>query len=168
MQKNKGFIFLIALILLLIGLKVPSLSLPYFWDEAWPYSTAVHLMYENGLSLLPGAIPFDISRGHPLFFHFMNASAMHLLGNSIAASHLFPLLISILLLIVTYLFCLTFFSEKVAIIASSVLFIQPFPYFLSSVPYTKTLYFLQFLFLLLLNFVHLFFQILYCFKKNKF
>ncbi len=125
MQKNKGFIFLIALILLLIGLKVPSLSLPYFWDEAWPYSTAVHLMYENGLSLLPGAIPFDISRGHPLFFHFMNASAMHLLGNSIAASHLFPLLISILLLIVTYLFCLTFFSEKVAIIASSVLFIQP-------------------------------------------
>lgn len=125
MQKNKGLIFLIGLILLLIGLKIPTLSLPYFWDEAWPYSTAVHLMYENGLSLLPGAIPFDISRGHPLFFHFMNAAALHVFGNGITGSHIFPLLISILLMIVNYIFCRTFFSEKVAIITSSILLVQP-------------------------------------------
>jgi len=92
MRKNRGIIFLFGLILLLIGLKIPTLSLPYFWDEAWPYSTAVHLLFENGLSLFPGAVPFDISRGHPLFFHFMNAAAWHVFGNSITGSHIFPLL----------------------------------------------------------------------------
>ncbi len=125
MKKYTGFILLTAIIILLILLKWTHLSLPYFWDEAWPYSTAVHMMYENGLSLFPGAIPFEISRGHPLFFHFMSALGMKVFGSSITGSHIFPLVVSIALIVLMYVFCRKFFSEKVAIISCILLAVQP-------------------------------------------
>jgi len=45
------------IIIALLSYKFRFLFLPYYWDEAWPYSVGVHDLYDNGLSLMPGAIP---------------------------------------------------------------------------------------------------------------
>ncbi len=77
-------------------------------------------MYQNGISILPGALPPDVSRGHPLLFYVCSASCMLIGGSSISAMHIFPLLASVLLLSGIYFTCLSFFGIKPAI-ASTVL-----------------------------------------------
>jgi 4-amino-4-deoxy-L-arabinose transferase-like glycosyltransferase len=121
-------VFLFCLILFCIVFaifKIQHLTLPFFWDEAWPYSTGIFYMHSHGLSLLPGSIPFDISRGHPLFFHFISALWMKIFGTSLIAVHIFPLLISITLVICVYFFCVSFFSEAVALGSCVLLMAQP-------------------------------------------
>src|SRR5436190_472897 len=90
-------IIILCLVIGMVAFKWSYLSLPFFWDEAWPYSTAVHAMYNHGISLIPGSISPSISRGHPLLFYCMAAAWMKLFGTSVFAIHLFALLISVLL-----------------------------------------------------------------------
>jgi hypothetical protein len=59
-------------------------------------------MDANGLSLLPGSIPSELSRGHPLFFHFATGIWMSLFGGSRVSLHAFNLLISTVLLWAVY------------------------------------------------------------------
>ena len=73
-KKNIHLITVILAIIAFIIYKMPHLSLPYYWDEAWVYGPAVRLMEQTGLSLLPDALPVYYSRGHPLLFHFLGAS----------------------------------------------------------------------------------------------
>jgi 4-amino-4-deoxy-L-arabinose transferase-like glycosyltransferase len=122
---HKVSLALIFLCALFVAAKLPHLSLPFFWDEAWPYSTGVFYMYSHGLSLLPGAIPFDISRGHPLFFHFISTLWMKIFGTSLVAVHSFPLLVSILFIVCIYFFCADFFSETVALVSCLLIMLQP-------------------------------------------
>lgn len=82
--------------------KLPYLSLPYYWDEAWVYAPAVKAMHENGISLLPWAIPPELSRGHPLLFHVLGALWMRAFGDTFTAMHSLPLCISILLILASY------------------------------------------------------------------
>ena len=97
------YIWAIAtLIAALVIYKIPYLSLPFYWDEAWVYAPAVRTMHTRGISLLPGSIPQELSRGHPLFFHFTNGLWMKLFGDSRAGLHAFMLLLSALLLIAVY------------------------------------------------------------------
>jgi len=105
------------IIIALIIYKFRFLSLPYFWDEAWPYSVGVHNLYDNGLSLMPGAISSFVARGHPLMFHFLAAAWMNVFGTSLLSGHSFSMFVSILLIITIYVFCKTFFSERVGFIA---------------------------------------------------
>src|SRR5688572_9942500 len=120
---RKASLALVFLCVLFAAAKIPHLLLPFFWDEAWPYSTGVFYMYSQGLSLLPGSVPFDISRGHPLFFHFMAALWMKIFGTSVV--HMFPLLVSILLIVCIYFFCVEFFSEAVALGSCLLMMVQP-------------------------------------------
>ena len=115
----------LILVIGLILIKYNTLSLPYFWDEAWPYATGIHLMHNDGLSLLPGAISFEISRGHPLLFHFSSAAWMRIFGNTIFISHIFPLLISCSLIYMTYFTGKTFFSPAIGFFSTLTLSIQP-------------------------------------------
>ena len=65
---------LTALMLLLFLLyKLPFMALPYYYDEAWPYAVAIRTVHANGLSLLPTALDPELSRGHPVMFHFLGA-----------------------------------------------------------------------------------------------
>jgi len=105
------------IIIALIIYKFRFLSLPYYWDEAWPYSAGIHDLYTNGLSLMPGAISSFVARGHPLMFHFLAAGWMKVFGTGLFAGHCFAMLISTLLIISIYLFCKTFFSERIGFIA---------------------------------------------------
>ena len=74
-------------------------------------------MYRNGISLLPGAIDPNLSRGHPLFFHAMAAAWMHIFGTSNKSLHLFALFISLLFLITIYEVGYRIFNKRVAVIA---------------------------------------------------
>ena len=124
LRKEKYFIGLIVVILCLVVYKYRFLSLPYYWDEAWPYSVAVHTLYDHGLSLLPDAIPSFISRGHPLMFFFLAASWMKLFGTGLVSGHSFAITVSILLIIAVYIFCSNFFSKKVGLMACILLVAQ--------------------------------------------
>lgn len=105
MRKALGDPFLLALIALLAGFMVFKsrfLDLPFYWDEAWVYAPAAKAMYQQGLGLLPGAISPQLSRGHPLLFHFICGSWMHVFGASRISLHTFALAISICLLVLVY------------------------------------------------------------------
>jgi 4-amino-4-deoxy-L-arabinose transferase-like glycosyltransferase len=119
------FLLLLAIIVIFIIIKIPYLSLPFYWDEAWVYGPALRLMEANKLSLLPDALPIYYSRGHPLLFHFMGALWLRIFGTSLIASHTYALTISIALIISVYYFCKKLFSKEVGLIACIFLLVQP-------------------------------------------
>lgn len=119
------FICLLGVIAALVTFKWQYLGLPYFWDEAWVYAPAVLEMHKSGLSLLPDAIPPELSRGHPLLFHFLATLWVSIFGTSFFAIHSFPLLISVALLIAVYFFCKDFFSPLVGLLSALMLAVQP-------------------------------------------
>jgi len=87
----------------LVLFKSGFIGLPLFWDEAWVYAPAVRTMYANGPTLLPDAIPTELTRGHPLLFHFLATLWMKLWGTSNAVLHVFALFISVLTLVAIHL-----------------------------------------------------------------
>ena len=113
-----------VLLLGLVSYKLQHIGLLYFGDEAWPYGVAVRTLHHNGLSLLPHALPPDLSRGHPLLFHFLAAMWMRIFGTSPVAGHTFALTISVLLILEVYFFCKAFFSERVGFLACFILCVQ--------------------------------------------
>ncbi len=132
-MKNR-WVLLVVLIIFTVY-KIHHLSYPYYWDESWPYAPAVADMYKHGISLLPGAVNPELSRGHPLLFHAMAASWGKLFGMSHVSMHSFGLLISLLFLVVIYECMLRLFSFRAAImslllVCTQVLFIVQSSYLL--------------------------------------
>ncbi len=114
--KDRWVLFAVLLVYLIF--KIPHLSFPYYWDEGWPYASAIASMARHGISLLPGALDPDLSRGHPLLFHALAATWMRLFGSSHIAMHSFALLVAFSLLVAVYETGLKFFSRNVAIIST--------------------------------------------------
>lgn len=102
--------------LALVLIKIPHLSLPHYWDEAWPFAAAIQHLYENGISMLPDSVPSNISRGHPLLFHVLASSWMKIFGSSLVAKNTFPLLVSVVLLFVIYYLSKSLFRRNLAYI----------------------------------------------------
>ena len=117
MFRSKYFIASAIAILLFIIYKIPDLSLPYYWDEAYPYSYAIQHLLKNGVSMMPNSIPEDYSTGHPLLFYFLEACWMKIFGNNIVAAKSFPLTLSVILLCCIFFFCKKFFHEKTGFIS---------------------------------------------------
>jgi 4-amino-4-deoxy-L-arabinose transferase-like glycosyltransferase len=120
----KDHIFLFILLALFIVLKIPHLYYSFYWDESWPYASAISHMYEAGPGLLPGVIPADYSRGHPLLFHFLAAVWMKIFGTSHTAMHAFPLFLSVLGLAGVYEAALKLFNRNVAMISTLLIAFQ--------------------------------------------
>ncbi|OSZ78653.1 hypothetical protein CAP35_10505 [Chitinophagaceae bacterium IBVUCB1] len=110
--KNRWLLIIVLLVFTI--LKLPHLSYPFYWDESWPYASGVIRMYEHGPSLMPGAIDGELSRGHPLMFHFLTSLWMKVFGTSHIAMHTFPLFIAILFLIAIHEAGLRLFDKQVA------------------------------------------------------
>lgn len=108
---------LLSVIALFIVFKIHHLYYPYFWDESWPYASAVAYMYEHGISLIPGSVDPELSRGHPLFFHAAAALWGKLFGMSHLSMHSFALGISILFLVTIYEAALNLFNKRVAVMS---------------------------------------------------
>lgn len=125
-KKNPFLTGLIALIIVFIGVKIPFLSLPYYLDEALLYGPAIRKMEATKLGIFPNSLPSELSHGHPLLFHFLGAGWMKLFGTSLTVSHIFSLLIAVLLLIAVYFFGKKIFlSPKAGFTATFVLIMQP-------------------------------------------
>jgi hypothetical protein len=126
-QKNNPFgWFLLLMLGALIAFKFEALFLPYFWDEAWVYMPAIRTLAEKGPSVMPGCIDAELYTGHPLLFYFLAASWIKFWGYSLWVAHLFPLLISLSLLV--SIFYITFQFTKshfAAILATLLLLVQP-------------------------------------------
>ncbi len=89
-------LFIISL-LSFIYYKYCFLALPFFWDESWVYGPAVSEMSQRIPSLLPGSIDIDLSRGHPMLFHFLGGLWGNVVGFSMFSLHAFALCISLTL-----------------------------------------------------------------------
>lgn len=113
----------LPVVLVLIGIvlvwvyRFSSLSNPYFWDEMGVYGYGVQYLVEHGISILPNAMPPDISRGHPLLFYAIHALVLEIVGNSFAVSHAFALIISSCLLISIYYLAKEFVPKLMASMA---------------------------------------------------
>lgn len=118
---NPARLGLLALSVAFVIAKMPYLDLPFYWDEAWVYGKAVRAMADNGLSLLPSAVPPELSRGHPLLFHFLAAGWMKLFGDGFVEMHLFSMTISIALCLATYSLGSLIGSEWTGLAATAIL-----------------------------------------------
>ena len=98
--KNRWFLLLVLLVFVL--LKIQHLHYPYYWDESWPYASAIRAMHDAGPGLSPSAIDPELSRGHPLFFHFIAACWMKVFGASLVSMHSFALFVALLCLVALY------------------------------------------------------------------
>lgn len=125
LKKYQNYIILIAALVAFVLFKIPHLSLPYYWDEAWVYGPAVRLMAQNGLGLLPDALPVHYSRGHPLLFHFLVAAWLQLFGNTVLASHVFALVVSVFLVVALYFVGKDLFNQNIALVSVLLLLTQP-------------------------------------------
>lgn len=115
---------LLFVLLVFTACKIPHLSYAYYWDESWPYAVAIKDMYKHGISLMPGTIDPELSRGHPLFFHAIGAGWMNIFGSSHISMHSFALFISVLFLIAIYEAGIRLFNTNVAIISTILVAIQ--------------------------------------------
>lgn len=106
-------------------IKIPYLDLPYFWDEAWVYAPAVFDMYENGPSLSPNSINPELSRGHPILFHFLAVCWMTIFGTSFIAVHSFTVFISVLLIGAVYQLGTQLANRKVGFWSAAFFSLQP-------------------------------------------
>ncbi|MEM6261676.1 MAG: glycosyltransferase family 39 protein [Bacteroidota bacterium] len=125
LAKDPTFWAVWGVIGILIASRWPALNIPYFWDEAWVYVPAVKAMAQNGPSMLPSVIPDDLSRGHPLLFHFLGGIWIKVFGAGFVSLHGFALTISCCLLFAVYLLGRTFFSPIVGLFTAILLGIQP-------------------------------------------
>lgn len=123
---------LLLVIVAFAVLKIPHLSYPFYWDESWPYASAINDMYEHGPGLAPWALPPELSRGHPLFFHFVISCWMRVFGSSHIAMHAGALFISIALLISIYEIAGRLLGHLVAFFATALLASQEMFYVQSS------------------------------------
>jgi 4-amino-4-deoxy-L-arabinose transferase-like glycosyltransferase len=121
---NIDWVFLAPVLLALVLFKIPQLSLPSFWDEAWSYLPAILNMAENGPSLLPDPQTAELFRGHPLFFYALASFWVNCFGTSFFAMRMLPLILSMVLLIVLYLFSKKYFGRKIALITTVLMLIQ--------------------------------------------
>lgn len=105
--------------------KLTHLSIPYFWDELGVYTRASLYMFDNEIRILPGNIPPELSRGHPLLCAALFAAAYKLLGPNVWAGHLTALVVSILLLLVVYKGGKKLSNRETGLTACALLMLQP-------------------------------------------
>lgn len=117
-------LFLLCLVAFII-LKIPHISLPFFWDESGVYGKIIFHLSDTGLSLHPKAISEWISRGHPLLYPNMIASVTRVFGESVTVAHTANFVLACVLLVSMY-YCLRKpFGQWVGLIAPVILMIQP-------------------------------------------
>ncbi len=123
--KTRWLLFLVLFVF--ICFKLSQLHFPFYLDEAWVYAPAVKMMALHGPGLLPGALPPDFSRGHPMMFHFLASIWIRCFGAANVSVHSFPLFLSVIFLYTLYECCLRMFGKKEAalvllLVSTSVIF----------------------------------------------
>jgi 4-amino-4-deoxy-L-arabinose transferase-like glycosyltransferase len=126
------FLFFLSLFFFVL-LKLNDLLLPFQWDELGVYAPGAFSMKDSGhIGLLPSCLTPTLSRGHPLLFTFCSAVVFNIFGESHIVGHAFSMTITIVTLIVFFLFAQEVFNAKTAFFSSILLMVHP-NFFMSSV-----------------------------------
>lgn len=94
-HKRLFFFLTFCAAVLFFFFRVDTFDLPFFWDEAWVYGPAVKTM-GNQWCFLPSCAG-DLSRGHPLLFHFIGGCWIKSFGDSLFSLHAFAFTLSTIL-----------------------------------------------------------------------
>lgn len=125
-KKYRIEILFATILFIFVLIKLSVLSLPYFWDELGVYSRAALYLHDNGISLMPKALPPELSRGHPLFFSFIYAVSFKLFGDTLLTGHITSLVISLAFILSLYFILKSQFQNKNLALAVAVfVLIQP-------------------------------------------
>jgi len=116
-----GFVF----VYLAVQWQFHVFTQPYFWDELGVYSRSSTHLYAHGLSLMPSAVPDELSRGHPLLCSFYFALAFKLFGCVPASAHFAAALLNVLGFYFCYKICLRYLPQWQAVCATLAIFVQP-------------------------------------------
>ncbi|MCP4707735.1 MAG: glycosyltransferase family 39 protein [Planctomycetes bacterium] len=123
------FIFFLALIFIS---KLPTLDLPYHWDEMGAYVGPAHWLAEGSMvRILPGRHPMGTFFGHPPGLYINLVLFYKVLGETIIVSHICVLFFSFLGVYYTYLLGKYLFNRRVGTIAAIFLYGTPW-YFTQS------------------------------------
>jgi len=117
-------LFALTVIVLFAASRTGYLNLPFYWDEAWSYATAVFTMAGDKLAILPGNADPELTRGHPLVFYFLAAAWVKVMGTKLAVVHLFPLFLSVTLLMAVFFISIKLFNRQTAMVAMVALALQ--------------------------------------------
>jgi hypothetical protein len=109
----------------LLQLKFGIFSQPYLWDELGVYSRASMHLFNNGLSLMPSAIPDELSRGHPLLCSFYFALAFKIFGCSPVTAHVAAAFLNIFGFYCVFRILARYMEGLWAIVITITIFIQP-------------------------------------------
>lgn len=119
-------IFMVLCFVLFVFFKWQDISLPYFWDEMAGYMSGVVYMQDYGISILPTAVPPDLSYGHPLLMHATMACIAEVFGNTPTVMHLTTLGFTFLLALGTYLLVVQLSSNHlIGLLSYVILLFQP-------------------------------------------
>jgi len=99
--------------------------LPYFWDEVGVYARAALYLHDHTVGLLPGHLPPELSRGHPLLLAFVVAWAFRIFGATPRVAHLVMLTLSTALLGSVYWMALWRWGRRVGLVSMLLLMVQP-------------------------------------------
>ena len=114
-----------AIIILFILFRLPDIRLPFFVDEVGFYVKAVYYMQHHSISLLPGSIPGEYSRGHPLLFLFIYSLISKIGDFHNYILHSISLFFSVATLWATYIGSKKLTTPTIAIATVILLMLQP-------------------------------------------
>ncbi len=119
-------LLIILMFALFVAFKWQDIALPYFWDEMAGYMSGVVYMQDHGISILPSAVPPDLSYGHPLLMHATMACIAEVFGNTPTVMHLTILGFTFLLALGTYFLALQLNAKPLVALMAYVIFLfQP-------------------------------------------
>ena len=119
------FLFFLSLILFVL-IKLNDLLLPFYWDELGAYAPGAFSMVDtHHIGLLPSCLSPNLSWGHPLLFTFCNAVVFNIFGENHIVGHSFAMMITLITLIVFFLFAQQVFNAKTAFFSSILLMVHP-------------------------------------------
>jgi 4-amino-4-deoxy-L-arabinose transferase-like glycosyltransferase len=123
--KNRFFLLLGASICFYL-LRFSDAQLPFFWDELHAYVQGTIYMVDHKISMLPSAVPDNISFGHPLLLFFINAIWVKIFGISPLAFHSLSIVITLFTAFGCYILAIQITRNYIVGILSFVIFLfQP-------------------------------------------
>ena len=109
-----------------LGLKLPTLDVPYHWDEMTVYVAPAKWLAEEGvLRALPGIHPAEKFFGHPAGLYVIVAAVFRVFGDSIVAVHLLAVGFAYLGVLFTYRLGAWLTDSATGLIAAAFLFFTP-------------------------------------------
>ncbi|MDC0231103.1 glycosyltransferase family 39 protein [Aureispira] len=133
LNKNKRrqvtpFVILCIFLSLFVISKIFTLFTPLFHDEIGIYGRLLFYMLEHGPSMHPGDVTPEFGRGHPLFFTYFLSVLTSWTGGSYVSARCIILLLSVALVLMTYIFAKKISNKNIALTACIILLFQPIFY----------------------------------------